>query len=335
MKRICAAVALAALFQFQNAHAECRKIVPADYDNWLGMEDPVPGVIDYNAEHVVTFGSGLIDVESTLPVNATIATGESAPTGHTYILRCDDNVGTNRFELTPDNGADIQPSGVDGIGYRVFYKRASGTSTQFPYINYWTADRTEYPAIPAGNTFVIELVKTGPMQSVSTLNLGQVARIAGGGDGVTALKVLASPVTLRVLPHCQVTGDKPLLVDFGQFGPSEVSAISGPTQPVTINVACDGPTPPNTVSATLAAQPDPIVSDFIKNGGTASGLAIRLRDAATQAVLKPQIPTSVLTQSSPGYNTAFNLEASVLRVGAAAAVPGTIDAQAVVTLTFL
>lgn len=335
MKFIYAALALAALLHAQGAHAECRKIVPADEPNFATFESDGP--ISYDAMHQVSFGTGIVDVESTLEVGETIALGSSAGQGRMYILVCTGMSGAIQYELT-GGGSGIQPTGVPGVGYRVIYKRASGTTETFPYTNNWTPVTVGVPAyvaMAANAIFQIELVKTGEMESESTVNLGTVGRIYGTSDGVTALTVISDPVTLRVLPHCQVTSAKPLLVEFGPFGPRDVSATSGPTRPVTLNVACDGPTPPNTVSATLAAPPDPDASGFIRNDGTASGLAIRLRDAATQAVLKPQDLTSALTKSSPGYNTTFDLEASVLRVGAAAPVPGSIDAQGTITLTFL
>lgn len=335
MKLIYAALALAALFHVQSAHAECRKIIPDDEADFAAGEFDDNGVIDYNVVHHLSFESSVIDVDSTLPIGETIARGSSYQTNRVYILRCDDATGTIPYELSrADSGITDDPT----VGYRVVYERASGATETFPYTNNFVQKYpgvTEYVSLAPGAKFHIELIKLAEMQSQSTINLGQVGRVYGGGGGGDVITIISNPVTLRVLPHCQVTSAKPLLVEFGPFGPRDVSATSGPTRPVTINVACDGPTPPNTVSATLAAPPDPDATGFIRNDGSASGLAIRLRDAATQAVLKPQDLSSVLTKGSPGYNTTFDLEASVLRVGAAAPVPGSIDAQGVVTLTFL
>ena len=336
MKFLWATFAFAAMVLGTAAHAECRKTGPDDLDLWY--EADLAGNLVYYSQRQVNFGAALIEVDSTLPVGSTIVTGSTQPDVATYVVLCSDNVGTVNYELLNAPNATSQQTydtGVPGIGYRLSYVRASGTTSTFPFSINWTANRQEFLAVGASAVFQIELVKTGPLQSESTVNLGMVGRLAGGGDGLTVLDITAAPVTLRVLPHCQVTSDKSLLVDFGPFGPRDVSTTDGPNKPVVIDIACDGPTPPDTVSATLMAQPAPEVTDFIKNDGTATGLAIRLLDTATNKVLKPQDPNSVASKSSPGFNASFELQATVLRVGGAAPTAGSIDAQAVVTLTFL
>lgn len=336
MKFLCVTFALAAMVLGTAAHAECRKTGPDDLDLWY--EADLAGNLVYYSNRQVNFGAQLIEVDSTLPVGSTIVTGSTQPDVATYVVLCTNNVGTVNYELLNAPNATSQlthDTGVPGIGYRLSYVRASGTTSTFPFSINWAANREEFLAVGASAVFQIELVKTGPLQSESTVNLGMVGRIAGGGDGLTVLDITAPPVTLRVLPHCQVISDKSLLVDFGPFGPRDVSTADGPTKPVVIDVACDGPTPPATVSATLMAQPAPQATDFIKNDGTATGLAIRLQETGTNNILKPQDLNSVSSKKLPGFNSSFDFEATVLRVGGAVPTAGTIDAQAVVTLTFL
>ncbi|MFJ3461301.1 fimbrial protein [Achromobacter spanius] len=338
MKLVCAMLALAAIVFAPLAHADCRKINPEDESAWMeqGLAD---GTVSYFAQRRVYFSGAVIDVEASLPVGSPITTGSSLPEGKVYTFLClGDAGGTMHFDLmgAPGSaGQDIYATGIPGVGYRVIYRRASGSVSVLPVTLPYSEAKDGFVAIAAGNVFDIELIKTGPMESQSVVNLGGVAYGYGGADGAPAFEVIAQPVTLRVLPHCQVTSSKPLLVDFGPFGPRDVSANHGPDKPVVIDVACDGPTPPNSVSATLMAQPAPEATDFIRNDGTATGLAIRLQDTATREILRPQDLTSVLSKSSPGFHASFELEASVRRVGGTAPTAGSIDAQAVVTLTFL
>lgn len=336
MKFLCATFALAAMVFGSAAHAECQNIRPEDMNEWA-LDFTSDGVVSYFSERRAFYPGAIIDVEADLPVGAVITTGTTLPEGLTYMFLCL-NGGTMRFDLlnTPKEiSPGIYDTGVPGVGYRVKYRRASGSISALPFLSAWPSGPDAFVAMSAGNVFDIELVKTGPMQSESVITLGRVAYAAGFAESVPAVEVIAQPVTLRVLPHCHVTSDKSLLVDFGPFGPRDVSTADGPTKPVVIDVACDGPTPPDTVSATLMAQPAPQATDFIKNDGTATGLAIRLQETGTNNILKPQDPNSVSSKKTPGFNSSFDFEATVLRVGGAVPTAGSIDAQAVVTLTFL
>jgi len=338
MKTICAALAAAALLHAAPAMAECRQLTPQDLEGWT----PGDGAVAIYSERRISFGGGPIEVDPALPVNGVIASGSTPAEGRVYVLYCEHGTGTVKYDLVgaaPPVGPGIYPTGTPGIGYRIKYVRASGSESELPISIAWNAEPPFYPpaflAIAPGNSFKVELIKTGDMTSQSVINLGNIARLSGGADGATVLNIISDPITLSVLPHCWVASGKSLLVDFGPFGPRDVSAVAGPTKPIVIDVACDGPTAPNTVSATLSAVPDTTLPDYIRNDGDATNLAIRLRDSGSLEVLKPQDPTSALVKTTPGFQTTFSLEASVLRVGSANPAPGSIDAQAVVTLTFL
>ncbi|WMD20255.1 fimbrial protein [Achromobacter seleniivolatilans] len=341
MKKILYAALLAAsLFQAQTAMAECRKInLDTDTTEWVDQNLSAGPLVPYS-ERQVSFGQAIIDVDPGLAVGETIVTGMTPTEAGSYIVACEDMAGTIRYDLASGDAGEpsgVYPTGIQGVGYRFIYTRASGSQVVFPSINPYTQVGGRTPAfisLVAGASFSVDLVKTGDMLSQSTVALGPVAKIVAGGDGQTTVLFNADPVTLRVLPHCWVASDSAMFVDFGPFGPKDVSPLRGPTKPVTISVACDGPTAPNTISASLTATPDTDQPSYIKNSG-ATNLAIRLRDIGSQNVLRPQDSTSTLTQTSPGFNATFNLEATVLRVNSLTPMPGLIDAQAVVTLSFL
>ena len=336
MKTLCAALAATALFYTLPASAECRKLTQADID---AARPHVLEPMEIESVRQLSFSGTAIDVEANHPINTTIATGATASMAKIAVLICEGASRTYYFDVpgTPTAGTDVYPTNTPGVGYRMKYVRGSGTTSALPMSNRWVAPPpygVQYIGPGAGDTFVMELVKTGPMNSVSVVNLGTVVQISGAGDRATVLSVNADSVILRVLPHCWVTSNHSEPIDFGTFGPREVSATAGPTKPVVIDLTCDGPTAPNTVSATLAATPDPAVPDYIRNVGGADNLAIRLRDSGTQQVLKPQNASSTLVKTTPGFNTSFALEATVLRVGSAAPTPGMIDAHGIVTLSF-
>jgi type 1 fimbria pilin len=120
-------------------------------------------------------------------------------------------------------------------------------------------------------------------------------------------------------------------VDFGTFGPGEVSAISGPTRPVTFQVQCTGPTPPQSIVGSFTGTPDTANPAYLRNLG-AQNLAIRLRDVATGTVLRPSNPASTIVATGGGRLYDYALEATVLRVGTDAPTAGEISATGVIVL---
>ncbi|EHK63211.1 fimbrial protein [Achromobacter arsenitoxydans] len=334
MKTLCAALAATALFYTLPASAECRKLTQADID---ASRPHVIEPMEIESVRQLSFSGTAIDVEANHPINEPFAIGATASQGAIAILICQGSTRTVHFEVPGAVGTGVYPTGAPGVGFRIKHVRGSGTTSTLPETTRWTRSPEygpEYPLIGDGATFVVELIKTGPMNSVSVVNLGTVVQVSGAEDRAIVFSVNADSVILRVLPHCWVTSNHSEPIDFGTFGPSEVSATAGPTKPVVIDLTCDGPTAPNTVSATLAATPDPAVPDYIRNVGGADNLAIRLRDSGSQQVLKPQNASSTLVKTTPGFNTSFALEATVLRVGSAAPTPGMIDAHGIVTLSF-
>ena len=98
---------------------------------------------------------------------------------------------------------------------------------------------------------------------------------------------------------------------------------------------CSGPTPPATITATLAGTPDGDDPRFIRNTG-ATNLAIRLADRSTSYVLKPNDSNSALIHEPYGaMASSFSLDATVLRVGSRTPTAGQIQATATVTLSIL
>jgi type 1 fimbria pilin len=289
------------------------------------------------------FPEQTIDLDPDFPIGGTITTGQSAsvPAPGLFFIYCDPPSGTISYAFTSapmlsSLGNNIYNTNVPGVGYRLSYVRASGSTSVVPYVNSWTpqvAGKSAGITYGAGALFQVELIKTSnAIPSLSTVTLGQIGRGFGDADGITVTDIFAGNVTIQILPKCQVNSST-LNVDFGQFGPQDVSTTSGPTQPVNFTVICTGPTPPASITATLGAPPDTANPGLIQNTG-AQNLAIRLEEPSSGTILRPNNANSTLVHLPNGATqSAFNLEATVLRVGSATPTAGTIDATAVVTLT--
>ncbi|WP_449185222.1 fimbrial protein [Trinickia sp. YCB016] len=176
------------------------------------------------------------------------------------------------------------------------------------------------------------LYKIGDIPSTATVTFGTVGQIVADNGG-TVGTVTAGSVTITVLPKCSVNAST-LNVDFGTFGPREVSASAGPTRSVNFSALCTGPTQPTSITATLAATPDTNDPSMIQNTG-AQNLAIRLREPSSNTTLVPNNSNSTIkhTPSGSQMQSDFALEATVLRVGATAPTVGRINATATITLT--
>lgn len=322
--------------------AACRPITQQESDRWSGTR-PIPNEI-YTTFNV-SFPSGVVDIDPDLPIGSLLVSGESAPTPALSFIACDPPTGQIIVDfVSPPNlsslGGKIYDTDVPGVGFKLNYVRASGSTSVVPYTNNWT----ENPATPGtqpvnhgnGAKYRIDLVKTSNvMPSFSTTSFGHVARTYGDGNpGVAVTNIYSGNVSLRVLPSCRVDSST-LNIDFGQFGPYDVSQTTGPTRPVNFRVLCSGPTPPASITATLSAPRDSDNPALIQNTG-AQHLAIRLRDKTTGALLKPDDASSMLVQKPDGaMESGFDLEATVLRVGNQPPTTGKIDATSVITLNIL
>ncbi|MBR8460158.1 fimbrial protein [Burkholderia dolosa] len=343
MKKISAFVASVCLLAASPAAlAACRPITEEEAAMW-GNTKPFP--IKTMSAFNISFSAATIDVDPDLAIGSVIATGESAPTQAFFFIVCQAPVGTINYDfVTPPPlsalGNKIYSTNVPGVGFRLSYVRASGTTSVVPYTNNWTHRPSEpmHELIQYGNgaKFKIDLIKTSnDIPSKSTVTFGHVARTYGDGKpGISVTDIHSANVSLRVLPSCRVDSST-LNVDFGQFGPYDVSHTVGPTRPVSFRILCSGPTPPASITATLSAPRDPEDSALIQNTG-AQHLAIRLRDKTTGTVLKPSDPSSTLVQKPGGaMESGFDLEATVLRVGSNTPTTGKIDATSVIILSIL
>ncbi|KWE58072.1 fimbrial protein [Burkholderia ubonensis] len=343
MKKIRAFLAIACAFSTPPAAlAACRPITEAEAAMWSGTQD-IP--IETLSAFSISFPAGTVDVDPDLPIGSVIATGESPPTYQKIFIVCQQQTGTISYDfLSPPTpsplGNNIYATNVPGVGFRLSYVRASGNTSVVPYTNTWT----HQPSDPAdtlikygnGAKFKIDLFKTSnDIPSFSTASFGHIARVFGDGNpGVAVTNIYSGNVSLRVLPSCRVDSST-LNVDFGQFGPYDVSQTTGPTRPVNFRVLCSGPTPPASITATLSAPRDTENPALIQNTG-AQHLAIRLRDKTTGSLLKPGDAGSMLVQKPGGaMESGFDLEATVLRVGNQPPTTGKIDATSVITLSIL
>ncbi|MGU3778274.1 fimbrial protein [Burkholderia metallica] len=322
--------------------AACRPLTDEEAANWaISMNMPTQILSTFN----ISFPAGIIDIDPDLPIGSPLVTGESAPTSQFVFIACLPPTGAIHMDFVspPENsplGNKIYATNVPGVGFRLSYVRPSGNTSPVPYTNNWK----EYPGRPGpqginygdGTKYRIELIKTSDdIPSFSTATFGHVARTFGDGEpGVAVSNIYSGNVSLRVLPSCRVDSST-LNINFGPFGPYDVSQTTGPTRPVTFRVLCSGPTPPTSITATLSAPRDTTNPALIQNTG-AQHLAIRLRDRATGTVLKPGDANSTLVQKPGGaMESGFDLEATVLRVGSQTPTTGKIDATSVITLNIL
>lgn len=291
----------------------------------------------------ISFSSGMVDVDPNLEIGGLIAEAKSIPSEELHFIWCSAPSGNVHFALNSsplpsELGNSIYETGVPGVGFRITQVRQSGSIGAIPRDTPWIEEKPDQDSslnFGAGTVFRIELIKTSEaLPSESTISLGNLSRVYGD-DNKTVVDFNAGSVKLRVLPICHVDQQEKN-VDFGQFGPKDVSFDSGPTKDVKFDVQCSGPTPPVSITATLAATPDSHDQSLIANAGDAMNLAIRLRDASTQQVLRPNDPTSEIKVEPGGaMEHGFALEATVLRVGTAPPTAGTIDATSIITLTIL
>ncbi|KVU47458.1 fimbrial protein [Burkholderia ubonensis] len=321
--------------------ASCRPITDEELILWKDLAMPSQQLTTFN----VSFPAGTVDVDPDLPIGSTIVTGESAPTPALIFISCNPPSGTINVDFMSSPtlsslGKNIYKTDVPGVGFRLSYVRASGSTSVVPYTNNWKESEIKPGTQPVnfgeGAKYRIDLFKTSnDIPSFSTVSFGHLAKTYGDGNtGVSVANIYAGDVSLRVLPSCRVDSST-LNVDFGQFGPYDVSQTTGPTRPVSFQVLCSGPTPPASITATLSAPRDTDDPSLIQNTG-AQHLAIRLRDKTTGTILKPGDASSTLVLTPNGAMASdFDLEATVLRVGNQPPSTGKIDATSVITLSIL
>jgi type 1 fimbria pilin len=311
---------------------------PTDIDSLRGQ-----GKVGYEQlQASVLFQNSSVSIDPGLPVGSSIATGLStALPGSTYFMACT-NGGTLAMNLagaTPSSIAGIYNTNVPGVGFKLSNVSGTGAVVDFPIVRPVPAgtegpEQVVYSSFSAGTLFRIELFKTGDIASNVNVQFGLVGTAQTDGDGKTILTVNGSGINIKVLPSCTVNTST-LNVDFGTFGPANVSTTAGPTQPVQFTVLCTGPTPPASITASLSGTPDPDDASMLKNTG-ATNLAIRLKDVSKGTILRPNDPASTLVQTpGEGMRSPFSLEATVLRVGSATPTAGKIQATATLTMTIL
>ncbi|MCC8395693.1 fimbrial protein [Paraburkholderia sp. MMS20-SJTR3] len=290
----------------------------------------------------VQFQEASVSIDPDLPIGTVIATGESpALATDTTFADCTSggNGGTIAFDYsaaTPSTVSGVYNTNIPGIGFRTTYMRASGNNSTMPFVSTIAgAGRdTNFAQLLSGAKFSIELVKTGDIDSFATVVLNTVGSGIANGDGSQVVLITGGSINVKVLPSCAVNAST-LNIDFGTFGPADVSTTAGPTQPVDFTVLCTGPTPPASITAVLSGTPDANDASMLQNTG-ATNLAIRLREVSSSTILKPNDPGSTLVHRPNGnMQSPFGLEATVLRVGTVAPTAGRIQATATITMTIL
>lgn len=278
-----------------------------------------------------------VTIRPDLPNDSVIASGLSQlQGGGIYYAVCGPAGGNMAWTMTnPTLIKDsVYRTNVDGVGLRLTYVRPSGNASNLPFpvvVPPSTTGGVVYVLFGGGAHFKADLIKTG--------SIANNVNVLGGAVGsvldelrVPVIDISANLVNITVSPDCRVDSSN-LNIDFGTFGPKNVSTTSGPSRPVNFKLTCSGAALPATsVIATLSGPADPTNISLIQNYGTARNLAIQLQDVGTGTVLAPNNPSSQLRQIPVGGESQFALRAQVLRVGATAPTAGTISSIATITL---
>ncbi|NML34755.1 fimbrial protein [Paraburkholderia antibiotica] len=288
----------------------------------------------------IPFQETSVTIDPGLPIGSVIATGLQPSYGvYANFANCL-NGGTVAFDYlnaTPSSVSGVYNTNIPGVGFRVNYLRLSGTNSALPFTSTFAAGEVNqiiYGRFGVGSQFNIELVKTGDIASNVNVIFGTIGGGTANGDGSQVVLITGGSINVKVLPSCSVNTST-LNIDFGTFGPTDVSTTAGPTQPVDFTVLCTGPTPPASITAVLSGTPDTNDSSMLQNTG-ANNLAIRLREVSSSTILKPNNPGSTLVHTPNGnMQSPFELEATVLRVGSVTPTAGKIQATATITMTIL
>ncbi|WP_233808467.1 fimbrial protein [Paraburkholderia sp. HP33-1] len=288
----------------------------------------------------IPFQQSSVSIDPAVPIGTVIATGLQ-PAYATFANFTDcTNGGTVAFgylSATPSTVTGVYNTNIPGIGFRVTYLRATGTNSSLPFTSTFSAgepNQVIYGRFGIGSQFQIELIKTGNIASNVNVMFNTIGAGIANGDGSQVVTITGGGINVKVLPSCSVNTST-LNIDFGTFGPSDVTNTIGPTQPVDFTVLCTGPTPAASITAALSGTPDTNDSSMLKNTG-ANNLAIRLQEKSTKTILRPNDPTSTLVHMPQGaMQSPFELEATVLRVGTATPTAGKIQATATITMTII
>ncbi|WGS45875.1 fimbrial protein [Burkholderia sp. JSH-S8] len=334
MKRLASLLLLAGLSLPRVVSAICMQLTPADVADLQSQGYIAEQVLSVN----ILFPQGSVSIDPDLPIGSPITTGQSAPfASAANFANClgGGEVQHSYLSATSSQVLGYYNTNVPGVGYRLSYVRSTGTSSEFPWSPEFPAgnppDQIVYGRYGEGALFQIDLVKTGDIASNTLVAFGTLGT-GQAQDGKTVTTISGGSLNVRVMPSCSVDAST-LNIDFGSFGPADVSTTVGPTQHVSFNVLCTGPTPPASITATLAGTPDTVEPTLLRNNG-AQHLAIRLTEPSTRTVLRPNDPASTLVHApNGGMQSPFDLEATVLRVGTATPTAGMIQATATITLT--
>lgn len=335
---------LACLGWIRPAAAECSQLT----DDQLAELIAEGEVAFKNYQVQLNFAGGVIEIDPDWQNGRLLTTASVSNAGRNGInvAGCFNSVGTInlQFVAPPAAGATIDgityyATNIAGIGFRLAYVTPAGTFFDLPRSLTFRQDTNPFWARWAtGSQFEIQLVKIGDLQVGSgTVAFSAPLQVGTADDGRIVTTINANNVTIRVLPSCTVDSST-IDVDFDTFGPEDFpNGTEGPTRPVAFNVVCSGPTPPQSITATLGAIADTVDPTLIQNSqGSATNLAIRLREPSSNIVLAPNDPNSQLVHAPGGaMQNRFQLDSTVMRVGSAAPTPGTIQATATINLTFM
>jgi len=275
----------------------------------------------------VTFNPpSTITVPFTASVGTVLYTSPYLGQSSAPLFRC---TSTSSYGITPTYGGTpatstaIFPTSISGIGFSLTY---AGSSSNYLY---------PYPAysLPAGywildTTYSVQLVKTGPIVSGSTLSAGSIAYFNMGNSLQLVNYFLGNSVTI-VDPACSVN-TTPINVTLPTVGTNTLPAVGATTGTTGFVIALTCAS-----GATLAIQLDyagtasGITGVLTPTSGSSAGVGIRVLDSSSN-------PVTFGTASVVGSTVSgqMNLQYYAQYYRTAAITSGPMGASATFTLSY-
>lgn len=229
---------------------------------------------------------------------------------------------TDMAGLTPGTAIDIYPTGIPGVGYMLTHGDLTNYLYPYPCCQLSSGTYT------FGITTSLQLVKTGPIASGSTLPAGELGFWEFDKNKQPEIFTLGNPVTI-IDPACSVN-TTPINVTLPSISTSALAAVgstAGGTGFV-IALTCSA-------GATLAIQLDyagaasGIPGVLTKTSGTSAGVGVQMLDANASPVTFGTV--------SPVGNTLtgqMNLQYYARYYRTAALTAGSLAASATFTLSY-
>ncbi|WP_321859810.1 fimbrial protein [Burkholderia cenocepacia] len=303
------------------------------------------GAVDTSV-YTVNFGT-LPTFDPMLPDGTVIARAQSAmQRANTRITDCT-NPGTvgmmKHTGIGPLDGRfNTYPTSIAGVGLRVGHLYDGALYWWNPFLN--DAGGSESVTFLPGFTFVIEIVKTGPITAAGALtgNVGQISLPAHGQTPIV-VRLGGSLAIKPLVPSCKVTTPK-IAVPLGKVPMSTLNRNGrSDDKSFDINLQCAGGTQAATTrmfitltDGTNAGNRSTIVG--LSPGSTAEGVGVQIMNKSTPVSLGPDSsatgnPNQWFVTETGNQSVTIPLSAHYV-VNGAALKAGKADAVATFTMSY-